>query len=150
VRNAPPFSVLCRGRAWLFLQAVVMALSAAIAAAWVVQHLGASAAAAGCAAAAVAVAVALVSARTLRHPPVQLQWDGSQWLADGRPVAMALMLDLGSALLLRWRPAVPARSAWLSVSAREAGANWHALRTALYARVPESGSSGSSPAPSWR
>jgi len=86
---------------------------------------------------------ALVAWRALSGPALSLGWDGSAWQLqrsgiDRQAGRVALMLDLGSWLLVRFVPdAAPARTrrraAWLPLSRRDAPAAWPALRVALHA-----------------
>ncbi len=137
MRHAPPVSVQCRGRGWRLLQAGLAALCAAVLAACAAQHLlgvadGWAAATAGACAATCAGALAW---RALRQPATLLRWDGQVWSADGHAVQLQLMLDLGGALLLRWQLPAGGRWCWTAVSPSDAGAAWHALRTALHAHA---------------
>jgi hypothetical protein len=76
-----------------------------------------------------------------------LRWDGEVWrLADGAsgsaeesPGSVAVALDGGHWMLLRFR-AAPAGSGrrvrWLALSRRDVGGQWHALRCAVYSPRP--------------
>ncbi len=91
------------------------------------------------------------SAWALRRAPVRrLSWDGQQWWADLKPAfdhrvpdaalpgQVALQLDLGGWMLLKFRATSPAESRWrpptywLAVSERLQHAPWHALRCAVH------------------
>ena len=63
--------------------------------------------------------------------PVLLAWDGQLWLVEEQAGELALMLDIGPWMLLRWRG--NERTLWLPVSARAAGVHWHGLRVAAHA-----------------
>ncbi len=86
---------------------------------------------------------ALVARRALSGPAHSLGWDGSTWQLqrsgiDGRAGRVALMLDLGSWLLVRFVPDAAAartrrRATWLPLSRRDAAEAWPALRVALHA-----------------
>ena len=104
--------------------------------------------------AAVAVtALALHTLRAARHrPALGLRWDGqSWWLSEPASASAAtggeprqgeveLALDLGSWLLLSFRPRGPgrrvARRRWLPLQRAGLEADWHALRCALYSPRP--------------
>jgi len=136
------------------LQTTVAASAAAVLAGWSAQHVLAATGAlpAGVVASVlVGSTAALLAWRWLRQPAVTLRWDGQTWLADGQAVTMQLSMDIGSALLLRWRPApaAPAEHAapgapwrWTAVSPRDAGPSWHALRTALLAHATSTAEHG--------
>ncbi len=77
-----------------------------------------------------------------------LRWDGEVWRladgvpdrAEGAPGTLAVALDGGHWMLLRFR-ATPAGSGrrvrWLALSRRDLGGQWHALRCAVYSPRPE-------------
>ena len=88
-------------------------------------------------AAVVALATAAVAWWQARPRAVPLNWDGQCWTADGTPGALQVMIDLGSALLLRVQPEAGGAARWVAVTAAEVGAAWHGLRVAVYARPPE-------------
>ena len=88
-------------------------------------------------AAVVALATAAVAWWQARPRAVALNWDGQCWTADGKPGALQVMIDLGSALLLRVQPEAGAAARWVAVTAAEAGSAWHGLRVAVCARPPE-------------
>lgn len=97
---------------------------------------------------AIAVAVGLLAgallAQVWRTPRRRLRWDGQIWWlaspasADARRGQLAVALDLGVWLLLRFeRDAGPRpRRAWLALQKRDLAADWHALRCALYSPRP--------------
>ena len=80
----------------------------------------------------------------LRRRPLSLRWDGTRWLlADGptaerRPGTLAVSLDLGAFLLLRFRAdaAVRRRTRWLPAERADHPGDWHALRCAVYSPHP--------------
>ena len=81
-----------------------------------------------------------------RPEAVTLAWDGQQWRAGDGPGSLDLMIDLGPWMLLRLQSGKSARHAiWIPVSAADAGASWHALRSAVYSRAPKS-TAGAQPA----
>ena len=84
-----------------------------------------------------AVVVAVLSWRCAAPVPLDLGWDGQRWSANGQLGQLDVMLDVGSALLLRLRPVAGGRPRWMAVTASEAGAAMHGLRVAAYHRLPE-------------
>jgi hypothetical protein len=141
VRHAPPVSVLCRGRGWRVLQALVPGVAAAACISWLLQWAGARGAFIGIAAGAAASTAAGLAwwhaGRGDGGAPLQLGWTGVQWLADGEPAGVELMLDLGRAVLLRVLPDAEAASPrWVGVAARDVGPAWHGLRVALHGARP--------------
>jgi hypothetical protein len=135
MRAAPPVAVVCTGgRGWRLLCAALPALAAAALTAWGLQH---AERAALLPALGVAVTVGALCWRRSARPPVQVNWDGQQWTADGVAGRLAVMIDIGPSLLLRLQPAAGGAMRWLPVTAREAGSAWPALRGAVYSRPPE-------------
>jgi hypothetical protein len=96
----------------------------------------------------------LAAAATLlwhaRQEPMRLSWNGSHWVctpvadaalpvwADAVAGEVDLMLDLGEAMLLRWRAlsASPGRTVWLPLCRSAQPDRWHALRVALSHPTP--------------
>jgi len=88
-----------------------------------------------------------------RTAPLTLRWDGQRWWLARDEAAeqageLALAIDLGSWLLLRFVPASEAANSawrrhpvWIALQRRGLEAQWHSLRCALYgarpAAVPE-------------
>jgi hypothetical protein len=83
--------------------------------------------------------MAILVASLLRTPAVDLRWDGQAWHLDAVPGDLAVVIDLGPWMLLRFTPAVPARVTWLPVQRRGLEAQWHALRCAVYSPRPAAG-----------
>jgi hypothetical protein len=138
VRQAPPVSVVCRGRGWRVVQSLLYAAAAASSFAWMLQRLGLFDALGLAAAATLVAALAGALAwRLLRSEPSSLRWDGQQWTLGADPMVLAVMLDGAGLLLLRATDA-QGRTRWLAVSRGDAGQAWHALRVAAYARVRQS------------
>lgn len=132
MRQAPAVGVtLSGGGAWRAAQALLAALAAGVATAWLLLH-GAQPAWPALVAALLAGALAW---RLARPQPVRLAWDGVAWTLDTAPGSVDLMLDLQRWLLLRFRPAAGGRVRWLAVPDHEAGAARAALRAALYSRA---------------
>jgi hypothetical protein len=88
-------------------------------------------------AAVLALAIAALSWRLAATRPLDLVWDGQRWMSDGVPGRLDVMLDVGSALLLRLRPDSGRQPRWLAVTAAEAGPAWHGLRVAAYHHAAE-------------
>ena len=134
VRQAPPVSVVCRGRGGRVVQSLLSAMAAASITTWVLQRAGLfDAAALAIAATLVAALAGLLTWRLSRSEPATLCWDGQQWTLEANPITPTVMLDVAGALLLRAsRP--QGRPRWLVASRGDAGAAWHALRVAAYAR----------------
>jgi hypothetical protein len=84
-----------------------------------------------------AMAAAGLSWRWAAPAPVDLVWDGQRWTADAIPGQLDVMIDAGSALLLRLRPDAGRRHRWIAVTAAEAGPAMHGLRVAAYHRPSE-------------
>ncbi len=76
-----------------------------------------------------------------RTRPFDLHWDGERWhLAEGtdaQPGELAVALDLGPWLLLRFRTHPRGPTRWLPVQRRGLEAQWHALRCAVHATAGE-------------
>jgi hypothetical protein len=115
------------------LQTALSTLAAAACGVWALQAVQLPLAWAGV----LAIAVALLSWFQAEPTPVDLCWDGQRWTADGQPGQLDVMLDAGSALLLRLRPGTGRRHRWIAVTAAEAGPAMHGLRVAVYHRPPE-------------
>ena len=134
MRPAPAVTVSCSGGAgWRAVQAALPALAAAAIAAFALLHLELAAWPAG----PVAAAVALGAWQLARPRPQTLRWDGQLWTLDGVAGRLAVMIDIGPALLLRLRPDGRRAARWVAVTRNEAGSEWHALRAALYSRPSE-------------
>jgi hypothetical protein len=133
MRAAPPVSVRCSGGwPWRALQTALPTLAAAACGVWALQVVQLPLAWAGV----LVTAVALLSWRLAAPTPVDLVWDGQCWTADGQPGQLDVMLDTGSALLLRLRPETGRRHRWIAVTATEAGPAMHGLRVAAHHRPP--------------
>jgi hypothetical protein len=98
-----------------------------------------------------AAVAALIARRVLVAPARLFAWDGSVWRlgppqgqlgGDGQTGQVALMLDLGPWMLLRFRPAAAAgtrwpRASWIALARSDGAAAWPALRVALHAAQPD-------------
>jgi hypothetical protein len=135
VRQAPPVGVTCTGRgAWRVGSALLAALAAASVAAWASAHALLPVLSQSMVALLAALAAGAFAWVRAAVPPAQLVWDGAAWRLDGEPGRLAVALDLGGWLLLRFDAEAGGRR-WLPVGAAEAGAAWHALRCAVLART---------------
>lgn len=69
-------------------------------------------------------------------PPRELAWTGDCWTLDGRPGAVALRMDLGPWLLLRYQGQAGARDiVWLPVNLSASRRTAAMLRAALLAQA---------------
>ena len=135
MRPAPAVAVSCSGGSgWRALQAVLPALAAAALTAFTLLHLERPAWPAWLLAAA---ATGLLAWRLSRPRQQLLRWDGQLWSVDGTPGRLAVMIDIGPALLLRLRPETRGPARWIAVTQSEAASAWHALRAAVYSRPPK-------------
>ena len=131
MRPAPAVAVTCSGGiGWRVVRTLLPSAAAAAITAFGLLHLEWPA----WPAAPLAAAVALLACRFALPHPETLRWDGQIWSADGVAGRLAVMIDLGPALLLRLRPDAPGAARWIAVTQGEAGSAWHALRAALYSR----------------
>jgi hypothetical protein len=161
MRAAPPVEVQSALRGGWWAAAAGLWLSAlGCFAVWLTWHIAGEAASAFWAELPLVLVVSLLAVGTLaaaatllwhaRQEPMRLSWTGSLWvctpvagaaasvLADAPAWEVDLMLDLGDAMLLRWRALPPAlgQTIWLPVSSTSAPAAWHALRVALSQPTP--------------
>ena len=128
------------------MQAGLVSLTAAVVTDWLLRHsdvdarIGlALALIAAIAAAVVATIWALSAARTAT---TVLEWNGARWAllnrADVHPLELKtidVMMDSGSSLVLRARSGAGTVH-WLTISSRDAPADFRALCRAAYARGP--------------
>ncbi len=95
----------------------------------------------------VALAALGLGASLLRAEAVSLRWDGHDWhfgsaRAAGHEPQMGVLsvsVDLGSWMLLRFRPHGPGRwprATWLPVQRSGLEPQWHTLRCAVYSPRP--------------
>ena len=81
--------------------------------------------------------VLAAAAHVCRAPaPFQLRWDGQAWFVDGQAGSLAVAVDAGSGLLLRFVPEGARFARWLPVQRGGHEAAWHALRCSLHGSSP--------------
>ena len=135
MRGAPPVLMACgRDAAWSCLVGVLVAATAATLSVWILWHAGVAAGIAwlpGLFAAGTAGVLAYRHANRL--PLAQLAWDGQAWQLDGASGRLAVMIDTGDWLLLRWRAVQGSR--WLPLSPRRCGAPAYRVRAAVHAHA---------------
>ena len=85
------------------------------------------------------LAMAALVRSLLRTPARSLRWDGQAWHLDAVPGDVAVVIDLGPWMLLRFASTDFARVTWLPVQRRGIDAQWHALRCAVYSPRPLAG-----------
>ena len=161
MRAAPPVEVVAALRGGWWAAALGLWVSClACFAAWLLWHGSGDAAPALFAELPLMLVISLLGVGTLaaagtllwhaRQEPMRLSWNGSHWVcgslaevplrarADPQPGTVDLMLDLGGAMLLRWRalPAASSQVIWLPVSRAPQPGVWHALRVALNLPTP--------------
>ena len=81
-----------------------------------------------------AIIVLLVS--LLRMPRRLLRWDGQLWHLAESPGELAVVVDLGPWMLLRFVANNSKRVVWLPAQRRGLETEWHALRCAVYSPRP--------------
>jgi hypothetical protein len=146
MRAAPAFQLTCGpGAAERSAVAVLAGACAAVVAAWLWSHIDAAAGPAGKGSMpwlwVGAGAALLGSGLGWMLMPLQqgtIAWQQGRWSLQ-RSAAQAVeggleaKLDLGSWMLLRFRPAGSGSIIWLCVDRSGSGAAWHALRATLFA-----------------
>jgi len=159
MRAAPALQVTVSGRgAWRGFVVALAVASSAAAAWWLASRLGSPTVAKALAAGLASAFAAMVALRALSVRSLGLSFDGQCWQlrvspdvdAPGRPGDVAVVMDLGPWMLLRF-DAPPDESykrcrRWLALERRELGPQWHALRCAVYSPRPDA-PSGSRVAP---
>ena len=96
-----------------------------------------------------AIATLALAVSLWRQPAVRLRWDGLAWtIAEEAgsgpevPGRMALAIDLGTFLLLRFHPtgrSGPASIRWIPVGRAGLEHEWHAFRCAVHSPQPVPG-----------
>ena len=146
MRASPAVEVaLMRFGVWQTTVVVLASASALSALAWCGTQHRLPPIAAGVATGAVLFALVGLAASLLRVPHALLRWDGRGWhlrrlgsaSVPAEPVAgeVAVAIDLGSWLLLRFEPLARTRwtpRVWLPVQRAGIEPQWHALRCAVY------------------
>ena len=147
MRVAPPVQALsCGAGPWLAIQLALYALSTAVAVWWAAARWWEPGAVLFWVSLLLGLIAALVARRALSVPARQLGWDGSSWRVSppeggGQTGRVALMLDLGHWMLVRFTPDATdgpfwRRGIWLPLARRDTAAAWPALRVALHAPQP--------------
>jgi hypothetical protein len=142
MRSAPAFELDLRpGWAERAACSVLGAAAAGAVTAWLGSHL-AAATTQGWPSLAGAIAGALIGGglawRLTPRRAARIAWHDGRWtLQCEREAALEgsllPMLDLGSWLLLRFRPLPRGRARWLGIGRGSAGPAWHPLRATLFA-----------------
>lgn len=142
MRGAPPVLMACgRDAAWSWLVGVLVAATVATFVVWILWHAGVAAAATWPAVVFAAGGAGVVAGwQARRQPLARLAWDGHAWQLDGASGRLAVMIDTGDWLLLRWRDARGTR--WLPLSTRRCGAPAHLVRAAVHAHAGETAPRG--------
>jgi len=148
MHSAPPVRMsLSADSRWHAFIVICMSAAAANLAAWIGSQVSQSPTA-GSVPALVSAILAGSSAWILlrrSNPGGVLTWDGAVWFwargkvqaAPSDPLSgdVRVVIDLGTWMLVRFRPtAPPRRVVWLPVSRRYAGALWPAWRAVLFSR----------------
>ena len=156
MRAAPAFELDVRpGLPVRAVLAMIGGACAAAVGAWTWSHIDAAAGPAGRGAVgwlAVSLGAAMLGGwlgwRLAPRTPHTIAWHQGQWTlcqcaAAPRAGTVQVKLDVGSWMLLRFRPAGAGPTTWLAVSNSDAGPAWHALRATLFAPgVPGPASAG--------
>lgn len=137
MRAAPPVQMACgRGGRWRHAVGVLAATAALALGLWVTGWLGRSPGVVGLVVVLAVVAGVAVSWQLGGlDDPGWLIWDGRAWTLQGQPGQVAVMIDLGSWLLLRFRVQGDAGWRWLPLHVRDCGAPAHLCRAALLAHA---------------
>lgn len=137
MRGAPPVQLTSGSDArWCGGEAALAAMTAAVAAAWMILHLGFGLVVVVAAALTAASVVAAGWWRWQRQQAAHtLAWDGETWRCDGQPGEALLMLDAGAWLLLRFVPHEAGCARWLPVGVARCGAPAHLCRVAVQAQA---------------
>lgn len=135
MRGAPPVQMACgRDAAWSSFVALVAASAMASLGGWLAWSgpLPVPVAWAVTLAAALCVGM-LVWWHADRAPAARLAWDGQAWQLEGASGELAVMIDTGGWMLLRWRGGNGVR--WLPLAPRRCGAPAHLARAAVHAHA---------------
>jgi hypothetical protein len=135
MRGAPPVQMACgRDAAWSWFVGIVAAAAAASLWGWIAWHglTPADAVVPGTLLAALCGGM-LARRRAGQAPLARLTWDGRGWQLDGASGHLAVMIDTGGWMLLRWRGVQGIR--WLPLTPRRCGVPAHLARTAIHAHA---------------
>jgi hypothetical protein len=137
MRAAPPVQMACDDDGlWQAFGRSLAALAMATAVAWIAAHAGQSPLVTGLAAAVGAASALLATANPGRLArPRQLRWDGRSWALDGAGGQVAVMLDLGGWLLLRFDADSASAPHWLPLDPAACGAPAQLARAAVHAHA---------------
>jgi len=153
MRGSPSCRFLViRFGAWRAAVAVLVVASVAVLAAWAVASSHDGFGLAQGFAALVSIVVIGAGAGLWRRPALGLRWDGEAWsLSDLRDPGsevvgrLQAMIDLGSFLLLRFRPdagqGVSTSARWIPLGRAGLERDWHAIRCAVHGPVAASNAS---------
>ena len=147
MRVAPPVQALsCSAGPWQSIQVALYALSTAVAVWWAGAHLGQTGTLLALVSLLAGLVAAIVARGALSEPALRLAWDGSAWRlqpprGEGPAGRVALMLDLGGWMLVRFTPSSAGRWAWggatwLPLCRRDVASAWPTIRVALHAPQP--------------
>ena len=144
MRASPAFQVsLRRFGAWRIGIGVLAALGASVLSAWLIARAPGVDLLVVIAVFVTSAAFVVMVVALMKMPAVSLRWDGQLWhlgalgaaTDDAVPGELAVAIDLGSWMLLHFRPVEPRRRVlvnWLPVQRRGIEAQWHALRCAVH------------------
>ena len=150
MHGSPPCTItVARFRAWRAGVAVVALAGLATLGAWLLASPLGERPWPQAGVALAAIATVALAASLWRQPVVRLRWDGLGWTvaaAAGEgpevPGRMEVAIDLGSFLLLRFRPdgsSGPAAVRWIPVGRSGLEHEWHAFRCAVHSPQPAPG-----------
>jgi hypothetical protein len=155
MRASAAFRVCIRHHGlWRTAVAVLLIVTLAAQAAWLLERLPSAGLPGTLLWAVMDVTLLVAAAGALRIAPVELHWDTRCWriaavagpdAQPGVPGRLAIALDLGHWMLLRFEPDAPTATRgarWLPVQRRGLEAQWHALRCAVYCARPAVGPDG--------
>lgn len=143
MRTAPPaeYPVSCEGP-WGALASVLLTLTAAVLAAWLISHWPGMAPWLALAGVLFVCASLWRRGQTRSSSARRLRWDGQSWRLltgvgaqdEGPAGAVRTVVDLGDGLLLRWVESGGGGACLLPLwRGRDQGPAWHALRVAVRA-----------------
>ena len=150
MHGSPPCTItVARFRAWRAGVGMVALAGLAVLGAWLLASPLGERAWPRAGVALAAIATVALAASLWRQTVVRLHWDGLGWsvapaagVGTEVPGRMELAIDLGSFLLLRFRPAGssgPAAVRWIPVERAGLEHEWHAFRCAVHSPQPAAG-----------